>query len=271
MITLSSPNITFPRCHYQVPPYDAFKTRWKAIQVGPIDMVKEAGEAGPAATEAAPERQFKLSHVAYARFKESLFARRIPIGATVTQADLMELLDVPIGPLREALQVLENDGLVTMLPRTGIRIVKPDMSLLKESFQLRRVLEMEAVRKYGEVVQDEELARWDAAHRDVLVAAQSRMAEDALIAYSGTVDRGFHAALIGSLRNSQIGEVYDRMNERIRLVRLDNLYRQSTATVTQAMQEHLTVLDAVRGQDIVAAVAAIEDHLRRALHRAIGL
>ena len=33
---------------------------------------------------------------------------RLPIGATVTQAELMELLNVPIGPLREALQVLEG-------------------------------------------------------------------------------------------------------------------------------------------------------------------
>ena len=58
----------------------------------------------------------------------------------------MQLLDVPIGPLREALQVLENDGLLTMLPRSGIRIVKPGMSLMKDSFQLRRILEIEGVR-----------------------------------------------------------------------------------------------------------------------------
>ncbi len=234
-------------------------------------MFTNAGEAGSPAIEVAPERQLKLSQVAYARFKEGLFARRIPIGATLTQAEVMELLDVPIGPLREALQVLENDGLVTMVRRTGIRVVKPDMNLLKDSFQLRRILEMEAVRKYAEVTQAEELARWDAAHREVLAAARSGMTEEALIAHSGTVDRGFHAVLIGSLRNPQIDEVYERMNERIRLVRLDNRYRQSATTVTQAIQEHLAILDALRKLDTAAAVAATEDHLRRALHRAIGL
>jgi DNA-binding GntR family transcriptional regulator len=229
-----------------------------------------SGDAGSATDEAA-ERQPKLSRIAYARFKESLFARRIPIGATVTQAELVELLEVPIGPLREALQVLEQDGLVTMLPRSGIRIVKPGMSLMKDSFQLRRILELDAVRKYAEVARGDELARLETAHRDVLAAAQSRMAEDALIARSGTVDRGFHSILIGSLRNPQIREVYSHTNERIRLVRLDNRYRQSATTVTQAMQEHLVILDAMRRHDSAAAVAAMEDHLRRALHRAIGL
>jgi len=230
-----------------------------------------AGEAGSTTVEAAGERQPKLSRIAYARFKESLFARRIPIGATVTQAELVELLEVPIGPLREALQILEHDGLVTMLPRSGIRIVQPGMSLMKDSFQLRRILELEAVRKYGEVAQDDELARLETAHRDVLAAAQSRMAEEALIAHSGTVDRGFHAILIGALRNPQIREVYSQTNERIRLVRLDNRYRQSATTVTQAMQEHMVILNALGAHDSAAAVAAMEDHLRRALHRAIGL
>jgi DNA-binding GntR family transcriptional regulator len=229
------------------------------------------GDTRVDAVEPPMERQPKLSRIAYVRFKEGLFARRIPIGATVTQAELVELLEVPIGPLREALQVLENDGLLTMLPRSGIRIVQPGMGLLKDSFQLRRILELEAVRKYAEVVAHDELARLEAAHRDVLAAAQSRMAEDALIAHSGTVDRGFHAILIAALRNPQIHEVYCRTDERIRLVRLDNRYQQSATTVTQAMQEHLVVLDALRAHDSAAAVAAMEDHLRRALHRAIGL
>jgi DNA-binding GntR family transcriptional regulator len=234
-------------------------------------MIRAVGEVEASADGAAPEQQSKLSQIAYLRFKESLFAGRIPIGATLTQAEVMELLDVPIGPLRGALQLLENDGLVTMVPRTGICFVKPDMSRLKDSFQLRCILEMEAVRKYAQVTQAEELDRWDAAHREVLAAARSKMAEDALIEHSGTVDRGFHAVLIGSLRNPQIDEVYGRMNERIRLVRLDNRYRQSSTTVTQAMQEHVAILDALRAHDTDAAVIAIEDHLRRTLHRAIGL
>lgn len=236
----------------------------------PTSLITGVGEVEESADEGS-ERQPKLGRIAYLRFKESLFARRIPIGATLTQSDVMELLDVPIGPLREALQLLENEGLVTMVRRTGIRIVKPDMGLLKDSFQLRRILEMEAVRKYAEVTQAEELDRWFVAHREVLAAARSTMAEDALIEHSGTVDRHFHATLIGSLRNPQIEDVYGRVNERIRLVRLDNRYRQSSATVTQAMQEHLAILDALRAHDPAAAAIAIEDHLRRTLHRAIGL
>lgn len=95
------------------------------------------------------------------------------------------------------------------------------------------------------------------------------MAEDALIKHSGVVEFRFHAVLIGLLRNPQIDEAYGRMNESICLVRLDNRHRQSSVTVTQVMQEDVTILDALCAHD--TAVIVIEDHLRRELHCAIGL
>jgi DNA-binding GntR family transcriptional regulator len=224
------------------------------------------------AGEPAPAKPVqKLSQLAYARFKDALFDARIPIGATVTQADLTALLDVPLGPLREALQVLESEGLLTMLPRAGIRIVTPDMALVKDSFQLRRILECEAVRKFAADASDDDLARWDAAHRGVIAAAQDRVEIGALGTRSRKVDRGFHTALIGALRNPQIDEVYARVGERIRLVQIQSRYRLSPTVVTQTMEEHLAILAALRARDTEAAAAAMEHHIARTLHRAIGM
>jgi hypothetical protein len=66
--------------------------------------------------------------------KENLFGRLIRIGATLTQSELIALLNVPGGPLRKALQVFESEGLLIMLPRSGIRIVKPDMTLMAMAY-----------------------------------------------------------------------------------------------------------------------------------------
>src|SRR4051794_40664782 len=73
----------------------------------------------------------KLSQLAYQRFKEGLLTGRIEAGAVMSQADLVRLLDVPISPLREAIQVLESEGLLKVAPRSGIEIMKPDMELIK--------------------------------------------------------------------------------------------------------------------------------------------
>jgi len=91
----------------------------------------------------------KLSQVAYRRFKEGLLTARIEAGAVMSQADLVRLLDLLISPLREAIQVLGSEGLLKVMPRSGVKIMKPDMELIKNSFQLRRILEREAVLKYA--------------------------------------------------------------------------------------------------------------------------
>ena len=107
----------------------------------------------------------KLSQHAYKRFKEFLITGQIKTGAVMSQADLVRILDVPISPLREAVQVLESEGLVTVMPRSGIRIVQPDMEAIKNWFQLRHILEREAVSRYAISASTAEIDAWEQRHR----------------------------------------------------------------------------------------------------------
>ncbi|MDQ4060638.1 MAG: GntR family transcriptional regulator, partial [Pseudomonadota bacterium] len=108
-----------------------------------------------------------LSQVAYERFKKRLFARELPLGAVMSQSELCELLDVPVTPLRDAIRTLQAEGLVEILPRSGIRIPKPDTDLIRHTFQLRRILEREGVRQFLKVSSDDEIARWRLRHAEL--------------------------------------------------------------------------------------------------------
>lgn len=217
------------------------------------------------------EAPTKLSQIAYQRFKEALFSRRIPIGATVSQGELAELLQVQTGALREAMQLLEKEGFLTVLPRSGIRIVKPDMSHLKDCFQMRRVLEGEAVRRFAERATMSELADWRARHEGIIELARGGTIESDVIARSAEVDQAFHRALLESTRNPLMISAHAHMMEQIGVIRLDNMYMLSSLAIVQTMQEHLAVLAALEAQDPDTAVAAMEAHLARAMHRAMGL
>lgn len=229
---------------------------------GNVETAIDTDQAG----EAAP----KLSLVAYQRFKEKLFAQQIATGSTITQADLINLLNVPIGPLREALQVLQSEGLVTMLPRAGIRVVKPDIGLIRNSYQLRQMLEAEAVRKFAERASDQAIARWESLHRE-LAAEAPGMPGEALAPRAKTLDDRFHADMVAALRNPLIADVYEKTKDRILLIRLDADYRLSAIAVMQTIQEHLRIIEALRARDVAASLAAMDDHMARSLHRAIGL
>ena len=169
------------------------------------------------------------------------------------------------------MQLLEKEGFLTVLPRSGIRIVKPDMSHLKDCFQMRRVLEGEAVRRFAERATMGELADWRARHEGIIELARGGTVETALIQRSAEVDQAFHEALLESTRNPLMISAHSHMMEQIGVIRLDNMYMLSALAIVQTMQEHLAVIVGLEGQDPDAAVAAMDAHLARAMHRAMGL
>lgn len=213
----------------------------------------------------------KLSRLAYRRFKESLLTGRIPTGAVLSQADLVRTLDVPIIPLREALQVLEAEGLLSILPRSGIRIVKPDLELIKNCCQLRRMIEREATARFAMTASSAEIEAWEDRHQELLRAVADGLEQPELGSRLDEVDDGFHAALLACLRNPLIEDAHRQIKERLTLVALDNHDAINPVLTRQTMIEHLTVIAAIKAQDPAAAAAAMDAHLTQAMHRAMGL
>ena len=78
----------------------------------PVSPRKKGQSAAKGAT--------RLSKMAYQAIMDGIFSRRIAAGAYMSQNELVELLGVPIQPLRDALRVLEVEGLVKIHPRAGI-------------------------------------------------------------------------------------------------------------------------------------------------------
>jgi DNA-binding GntR family transcriptional regulator len=212
----------------------------------------------------------KLSDVAYKRFKESLFSHRLALGAMVSQAELVELLDVPLTPLRDAVHRLHAEGLVEIMPRSGIRILKPDMELIRHTYQLRTMLEREGIRRYAEVCTAAEVASWAEPHEAVEQALDAGMGHAEAAALAQEVDDAFHHAVIGSLRNPIIDEVYRQTRDRVALIRLDRAYVLSPPLIRATMREHRAVLDALGANDRDAAARAMDEHLTHSLHRAMG-
>lgn len=217
----------------------------------------------------AQESKLKLSQLAYRRFKEVLLAREIEPGSTVSQADLVRILGVPISPVREAIQVLESEGLLRVMPRSGIKIIKPDMELIAHCYQLRRILEREAVRKYAVSASPREVEEWDARHRELLRATAEGLDDEVLGERSDVIDDGFHAALFRSLHNPIIDETYQRVRERLALTALDHC--ESPLLVRLTVGEHMKIIDALKRHDPDSAMAAMDEHMTYAMHRAMGL
>jgi DNA-binding GntR family transcriptional regulator len=105
----------------------------------------------------------RLSDVAYGRILQILFEQRLPAGAYVSQNELVHLTGVPVGPLRDALRVLEAEGILTIHPRAGIEFVKPGLELTRATYQFRGIIEASAVAVYAETGDEQEMEEVDIA------------------------------------------------------------------------------------------------------------
>ncbi|MEJ2890548.1 GntR family transcriptional regulator [Actinomycetospora aeridis] len=78
--------------------------------------------------------------------RERIYSGRYPSGARLPQENLAAELGVSRTPLREALRVLEQEGLVRVTPGQGARVVSGDVATLLAAYELRAVVDGLAAR-----------------------------------------------------------------------------------------------------------------------------
>ncbi|HEX4333168.1 MAG TPA: GntR family transcriptional regulator [Usitatibacter sp.] len=106
-----------------------------------------------------------LTDRAYADLEEMIVTLRIAPGAAVSEAELSGELGIGRTPIREALQRLAREGLVSIMPRRGILVsgidVKRQLRLLEVRRELERLIARSAARRAtdSERKQLRELAR----------------------------------------------------------------------------------------------------------------
>lgn len=211
----------------------------------------------------------RMSDIAYTRILETLFARQIPAGAFVSQNELVKLLGIPVAPLRDALKVLETEGVVTIQPRSGIQFVKPGLELTRSTYQFRTIIERAAVAVFAETGDEAEIAEIERQHLEVIADLEAGGLTEALKLRLEDLEQLLHNAIIGSLANPLIETSYKRMHNYLRLVRLDR--RLTVPLAMRSLREHMEIIAACKARDPEAAMDAVVAHFTVALQRHMGM
>ena len=211
----------------------------------------------------------KLRDQAYQRFTRGLLKREIRSGQFVSQRELAVITGMTLGAIRELIPRLEADGLIRTVPQRGMQVAQVDVSLIRNAFQFRLMLEREAAALFAEHATTAEFDRLQQAHEAVLAAAATGITP-ALIARAQAADDEMHAAIVDSLHNEIVSNAYRVNSIKIRLIRQEQT-RLDATLVVPVMQEHLKIIAALRTRDPARAAAAIGDHITAARNRALGL
>lgn len=214
------------------------------------------------------ERAISGRAEAYERFCEQLRLAQVRPGQFISQRELVTLLDMPLGSVRELIPRLEAAGLLATVPKRGLQIAPVDLKLIRNAFQVRAMIEREAIFHFTQVVTPEELDALEADHLRMLARAQASQPDAALDADAQQLDWGFHDRMVDAMGNEILSEVYRVNSLHVRLIALD-ASQIAAQRVLPAMQEHLTFIAALRRRDAPAAVVALMHHIGSSRQRVI--
>lgn len=207
---------------------------------------------------------------AYQGFTQQILSGKIRSGQFVSQRELMTLLDMPLAAVREMIPRLEAGGLIKTVPQRGLQIAHVDLKLIHNAFQVRSLIEREAVQHFVRIASDSELQAIAASHQDILERASALsqpLARDVtLLDDAQAVDWGLHDRLVDALGNDILSEIYRVNSLRVRLIKLEHSVI-TPARLIPAMQEHLCFIAALLRRDAPEATRLLEEHINSARNR----
>ncbi|MCL4744069.1 MAG: phosphonate utilization associated transcriptional regulator [Burkholderiaceae bacterium] len=194
--------------------------------------------------------------------ESEILSGRIDPGAKLVEAAFAERLGVSRGPVREALRMLEQAGLVRQEKNRGTYVRNLALGEALEIFDLRAMLEESVGRELARRASDDLLKPVRA-----LVDALERAArEERADRYHG-LNLEFHDALVRALGNARLAEVYRTLTNELSLFRRRNLAQPRLLAASAS--EHRGIVEAIASGDVEAAGRAMRAHVEASRERTI--
>jgi len=165
----------------------------------------------------------------------AILSGRLSPGSELRESIVASQMQISRAPVREALRLLEESGLVDKTPNRPYRVAEFAEADLVDLANMRIALEELAVRLAIGCSPDLGPAR-EALER-MRVAGEEHAVPDIIAA-----DRAFHEALIWAARNRPLSAAYSRLRDQISLALLTNL-KEGTRVLDNIYERHQDFLD----------------------------
>jgi DNA-binding GntR family transcriptional regulator len=196
--------------------------------------------------------------------RRAILTRELLPGQPLVEMELAQRLGVSKTPVREALKLLSGSGLVTFNPYKGASVRVVDQSLARDVYDVRMLLEPEAVRR-SVLAGDKSLL---AEARTALDAARAAVQASEKGQLS-LVNRTFHQALYRGCGNPLLISVLDDLRDRAALISVVGW--QNSPSWTHEGEEHAAVLAAAEAGDADGAANLIRQHIQGFLDRILNV
>lgn len=183
----------------------------------------------------------------------AIVERRLLPGTKLAEQQIADIFGVSRTVVRQALNQLSRDRLITLEPARGAFVAQPSVEEARQVFEVRRLLEGAMVRQLAAQISDAQVAQLRqhlreerAAVSRIDVPGRTRLLAD------------FHTVLGRLLGNEVLAELLADLLNRSSLI---SLMYQSSHSASHSQQEHEQIVEALSRRDTRAAVRLMEQHL----------
>lgn len=196
-----------------------------------------------------------LRDVVFNTLRQAILRGELKPGERLMEIALANRLGVSRTPVREAIRMLELEGLVIMIPRRGAQVAQITEQDLNDVLEVRLGLEELAVRFACERITDEEIKALGLAVKEF----EKKMSNNELSAQA-EADVKFHEIIYGATHNQRLVQIINNIREQMYRYRIE--YLKDVESRKTLVKEHYEICDALKRRDAESAVEKMCIHIR---------
>ena len=198
---------------------------------------------------------------AYNEILRRILALELPPGTYISRNDLAEQLEISKTPIREALQLLEQDKLVKIFPQSKTLVTKINIDEIRRSNFLRVAIETEVLKEMIEKYDERTMTKLERN-----LKKQEEISEDVTrLNEFDELDREFHTIMFNSIGQEELNDLLrSKMGHKKRANRLE---LPADGKVKKLYEDHKSIYEAIKEKNFKKAEKAMRTHLSRTISR----
>jgi DNA-binding GntR family transcriptional regulator len=221
-----------------------------------------ARDPGRPTLVALPAQRTSLGEVVAERLREAILNDQLKPGQHLREEEISDTLEVSRGPVRDALLILQREGLVRVSRHRGATVVELSFEDLGEVYSLRSAIESLAVRLAIRRHVPEDIDRMTASLGELEAAMRRKISEQA----AARLDVNFHDAIFQAAHHERLYQSWSNIRMQVYWFLLSRNvagpdWRQNMA------DSHRRILTLIQAGDEADAVETIGEHIRAAYTR----
>jgi DNA-binding GntR family transcriptional regulator len=211
-----------------------------------------------------PSSRTSLAEDIVITLRQAIATGKLAPGERLQEQLLAESLGVSRGPVREALVMLEREGLIIKQRNRGAVVARLSEQDLDEVFSLRMVLERLAVQRLVRFGTEAELDELQGIVDHMNMLARRGITPQEAAEY----DLRYHEVIFRASRHQRLLDAWMNLRPQIHVF----LLSRNVAHIDfrhMVVPGHQELLDAMRRRDETAAVSIVEDHMGQAYQRIV--